>query len=87
MKDVFNEQWDDYQLEAVSTGFGGNKLFFNLLREYNIQALPILEKYQHKAAKYYARKLTAMIDRSIDFKELPPAKDWNERIVRAQTTV
>ena len=28
-----------------------------------------------------------MIDRNIQFREIPPAKDWNERITRAQTTV
>lgn len=36
IKDIFGEQWDDHQLEAVSTGFGGNKQFFNLLQEFNI---------------------------------------------------
>lgn len=28
-----------------------------------------------------------MVDRRVDFREQPPAKDWNERITRAQTTV
>lgn len=58
-----------------------------LLQEYNIAQLPIADKYQHKAVKYYQRRLTAAIDRNEQFKEIPPAKDWNERLNRAQSTV
>jgi hypothetical protein len=32
VKDVFNEQWDDYQLRSVA--FGGNQPLFALMKEY-----------------------------------------------------
>ncbi|CDW79899.1 adp-ribosylation factor gtpase-activating [Stylonychia lemnae] len=87
VKDIFNEWWDDYQLEAVSPEFGGNKRFFQLLQEYNIHTLTIQDKYQHKAVKYYARKLQALVDKNQQFREDPPAKDWNDRLTRASTVV
>ena len=31
IKDVFAEQWDDAQLEAIAPGIGGNKLFYTYL--------------------------------------------------------
>ena len=34
IKDVFTEQWDDYMLRSVT--FGGNKEFFEILKEYGI---------------------------------------------------
>jgi len=48
--------------------------------------LPIADKYSNKAVKFYIRKLTALIDGK-DFKELPPAKDWSERINRVTSKV
>jgi hypothetical protein len=41
VKDIFLEQWDDYQLASISFEFGGNKVFFEFIKEYNIQGLPI----------------------------------------------
>jgi hypothetical protein len=31
VKEVFVEHWDDYQLEAIAPGIGGNKLFYNYM--------------------------------------------------------
>jgi hypothetical protein len=45
IKEVFGEQWDDYQLAAVSHEFGGNKQFFEMLKEYDHQTLPLYSKY------------------------------------------
>jgi hypothetical protein len=36
VKDVYLEQWDDYQLESVSFEKGGNKKFFEFIKEYGI---------------------------------------------------
>lgn len=36
VKDAFLEQWDDFQLKSVSSEFGGNKKFFDFIKEYGI---------------------------------------------------
>jgi hypothetical protein len=86
VKGVFTEQWDDYQLAAVSSVYGGNKNFFLYLQDFNISSLPIADKYTHKAVKYYVRRLTALVEGK-DFTELPPAKDWSERLNRVTSKV
>jgi len=75
------EHWDDYQLKSVSFEFGGNKPFFEITKEYEINGLPIHEKYKRPAAVYYLRKHQAEIEGKV-FTEFPPAKDWNETIQR-----
>jgi len=82
VKDVFNDQWDDYQLSSVSSMIGGNKPFFDILKEFAIHTLPIEQKYVHTVVKYYSRKHLAYLDGK-QFTELPPPKDWNERLNRA----
>jgi hypothetical protein len=62
IKEIFLEQWDDYQLSSISFEHGGNKNFFNFIKEYNIQSLPIEEKYKHKATLYYQRKHQAKLE-------------------------
>eukprot|EP00350_Pseudokeronopsis_sp_OXSARD2_P012397 CAMPEP_0170542248 /NCGR_PEP_ID=MMETSP0211-20121228/1737_1 /TAXON_ID=311385 /ORGANISM="Pseudokeronopsis sp., Strain OXSARD2" /LENGTH=84 /DNA_ID=CAMNT_0010845251 /DNA_START=347 /DNA_END=601 /DNA_ORIENTATION=+ len=81
IKSLFEEHWDDYQLRSVSFEFGGNKPFFDVLKEYNISNVPMHEKYKKPAASYYQRKHQAMIEGK-QFIEAPPAKDWNEAIHR-----
>lgn len=44
LKDVFGEQWDDYQLEAIAPGVGGNKAFYSYLQEYEGLAQQAIEK-------------------------------------------
>ena len=81
VKDLYEEHWDDYQLASVSARFGGNRRFDELLKEFRINELPIDEKYEHPAVKYYARKHLALLDGK-QFTELPPVKNWNERLER-----
>jgi len=86
VKTLFTEQWDDYQLSSMSIEIGGNKAFFEILKEFNINTLPIDEKYVHPVAKFYSRKHLAYLDGK-QFNELPPPKDWNERLARMSSTV
>lgn len=86
IKDIFNEHWDDYQLNAVSVQYGGNKRFFEFIKTYDIHLLTINEKYKHKSAKYINKRLEAQLDGK-NFTELPPTKNWNETLVRAQSKV
>jgi len=53
IKDVFGEQWDDYQLRAVSFEFGGNEPFSSWLKEYNLTAMPAHERYKKTAVQFY----------------------------------
>lgn len=85
-KDIFNEHWDDYQLQAVSAQFGGNKRFFEFIKTYEVHLMPIAEKYKHKSSKYHSKKMAALLDGK-NFTELPPVKNWNEALVRAQSKV
>jgi len=73
-------------LKSVSFEFGGNKPFFDITKEYDINGLPISEKYKRPAAVYYLKKHLAEIEGKA-FNELPPAKDWNETYLRTQTTL
>ena len=37
IKSLTGEQWDDYQIISVSPSFGGNRQFFDLMKEFNQQ--------------------------------------------------
>ena len=43
IKDIFNEQWDDYQLKALA--YGGNKNLFEFLKGYELDNKTLLENY------------------------------------------
>ena len=43
VKPLFNESWDGFQLRMVA--IGGNKRFFEFLREYGKERDPIEKKY------------------------------------------
>lgn len=87
IKDVFGEQWDDYQLEAVAPGIGGNKMFYTFLQEYEGLALQTLEKkYKSDQVSWYMKKLAAHLDQRL-FVERQPAKTWDERFERAKSSV
>jgi hypothetical protein len=77
IKNVFMDHWDDYQLKSVSSEFGGNRPFFDLMKEYNFAGLPINDKYKKPVTKYYYKKHLALLEGK-KFEELPPAKDWSE---------
>lgn len=79
--------WDDYQLEAIAPGVGGNKAFYQYLQEYqDLAQTPIEKKYKSDAVIWYMRKLAAHIDQRV-FNERQPAKDWDERLDRAKNTM
>jgi len=56
---------------------GGNKRFFEFLREYGKERDTIEKKYNTAAAIYY-RKLLCFEAQEIEFKEVPPAKNAQE---------
>jgi hypothetical protein len=63
IKDVFGEQWDDYQLEAIAPGVGGNKLFYTFLQEYEGLANQSIEKkYRSDQVSWYVRRIIAHLD-------------------------
>jgi hypothetical protein len=47
VKNILNDQWDDYQLKSITVG--GNKPFFLLLKEYGIDNEPTHIKYCHSS--------------------------------------
>ncbi len=82
VKDVFNEQWDDYQLRSVC--FGGNQALFNLLKEYQVDNLPLESKYRHSSVSWYRKRHIALMD-GVDFDLHKPAKDWDERLAMTKS--
>ena len=56
------------------------------MKEHNIHGLPIAEKYNKAAAKWYLKKHLAALD-GAKFDEAPPAKDWNEAFMRTQNKI
>ena len=56
---------------------GGNKRFFEFLREYGKEREPITKKYTTAAAVYY-RKMLCFEAKNIEFTEPQPAKNAKE---------
>lgn len=54
VKDVYGEQWDDYQLRSLV--IGGNKKFFEILKEYQSEGLDLKTKYKTSCAIWYKQK-------------------------------
>ena len=77
VKDIFNENWDDYQLKSIQ--MAGNQQFFEHLKEYEIQDLPMAQKYSHPAVYWYKKSHKAKLD-GVDFNVQMPHKDMNERL-------
>jgi len=75
VKPLFSESWDTFQLEMVA--IGGNKKFFEFLREYGKERDPIAKKYNSAAAIYHRKKLCYEAKR-LEFKDPPPAKNAQE---------
>lgn len=70
------EQWDDYQIRSIC--IGGNKPFFQLLKEYGIENESPNVKYGHPGVRWYKKVHASKLDGSNQ--EIPkPPKDWNER--------
>ena len=76
-KKVYNEQWDDLNLKSLA--LGGNKHLFEILKEYDLQDLPINKKYSSPAAKWYIKKHAFALD-DFEYKAPKPAKTMNERV-------
>ena len=74
-KQIFNEQWDDFQLKAV--GVGGNKAYFELIKAYNLDNVHIKGRHESMAVKWYRRKHLAAID-GRPFNEIQPRLPGNE---------
>ena len=59
-KAIAKEQWDDYQLRSLA--YGGNKPFFDMLKEYEIDKLDTLPRHNHEAVKWYRARHIARMD-------------------------
>lgn len=81
VKDVYKEQWDDYQLRSVC--LGGNQPLFAVLKEYGVENEPIQSKYKSSCVTWYRKKHVAAMD-DVPFTSAAPPKDLNERIENAK---
>lgn len=81
VKNVFREQWDDYQLRAVA--HGGNENLFKILREYDIGTTNLIQSYDSEPVKWYRKWLMAKMDQVL-FVEPKPKTDWKNHFVEAQ---
>lgn len=84
IKEIFKEQWDDYQL--LSLAHGGNSNLFNHLKEYNMENQSIVANYNKPALKWYRGQHQAKMDGVVYTKPKPP-KDWDEALQQTQTTL
>ena len=84
IKDVYNEQWDDYQLRSVC--LGGNQPLFQILKEYGVDNEPIQSKYKSSCVTWYRKKHVAAMDQ-VPFTLAQPPKDWNERLESTKATL
>ena len=87
VKDIHNEQWDDYQLRSIC--FGGNLQMFNLMKEFQIENHPFTSKYRHASVTWYRKRHVALMDGiQYDIEANPkPPKDWDERIAQTKSTL
>ena len=87
IKDVFNEQWDDYQIRSVA--FGGNQPLFQIMKEYQVDNTPLDTKYRHACVNWYEKRHISQMDGfEFDLEANPmPPKNWDERIQQTQNTI
>ena len=86
IKDVLNENWDDYQLRSIANG--GNSTFFEILKEYEIVDLEFSKRYKHEATLWHKRRnmwLMESANLGKIYPEAKPAKNFDERIERAKS--
>lgn len=57
IKPLFEDSWDRFQLSMIK--IGGNKRFFEFMREYGKEREPITKKYNNYASKYYSKMMSA----------------------------
>ena len=77
VKEVFKEQWDDYQLRSLA--HGGNQSLFNILKEYGLENGSLVANYNRPCLKWYRAQHQAKMDGVIFTKAKPP-KDWDEAL-------
>ena len=75
-----DEVWDPYQLLIVEQG--GNKPFYEFMRDYGREREAISQKYRSDAAWYY-RKVLHFRAKGIEFTERAPPKNAAEAAERA----
>lgn len=80
MKPLFDEAWDHFQINMVK--IGGNKRFFEFLKEYGKERDTIDKKYTCTPAVYYRKKLTAQAADK-QFTEPVPAKSAQEYVTKS----
>jgi len=74
------EVWDPYQLRVIQ--IGGNKPFYEFLRDYQKEREDIIKKYKTDAATYY-RKAIAFRAKNVPFEDKAPPKNAQEMAERA----
>lgn len=89
-KHVLKEQWDDYQLSSLA--HGGNKSFFELLKEFEIDKAEPMDRHKHAAVVWYkARHVSRMDDMPFTTPKPKtgeqPKSQWNERLGVAKQTM
>lgn len=77
VKNLSGELWDDFQCKLLQAG--GNKNFWDFIKQYNMEWKPIVPKYKSKEAKYYRRMLAAKAENR-EFKEDPPLKNIEDAL-------
>lgn len=60
VKDVFGDQWDDYQLRAVA--HGGNQNLFTVMKEYDIETTNLVDSYNSPGLTWYRKHLISKMD-------------------------
>ena len=75
IKPLFLDAWDNFQINCVRVG--GNKRFFEFLRDYNKERDSIHKKYDTTIANFYRKRLSAEA-KSLPFTEIQPAKSLSE---------
>ena len=86
IKDVFTENWDDYQLRSIANG--GNSTFFEILKEYEIVDLEFSKRNKHEATLWHKRRNMWLMESANLGKIYPdakPAKNFDERLERAKS--
>lgn len=80
MKSVFDECWDTFQLQMVL--LGGNKHFYEFMREYQKEREPILRKYTNNCALFYRKRLCFQA-KKVPFDEPAPPRNAQEAAQQA----
>lgn len=77
IKPIFEDLWDQYQMQVVT--LGGNKLFWEFMKEYRSEQKPIATKYLTAEAQFYKRRLAAIVQDN-SFLEKAPARNFDELV-------